>query len=179
MDYQEKATILRVCSSKKGERCSRCPAFGQGSRVCMRNAMKDAASAITELLPYKEAIDKLGAFGALFLAYNGDPRGPIGRAGNEPVDQEALFMDVVTDVDGGVWRPVQESVLQDLLKQLDFWKKNCFDPRVDKVLYRTPFVLGNQTVLPKMQVAFRFEDEVSKPSEDQWSWIMGRFMKGE
>lgn len=57
MDYKEKATILRVCSSKKGERCSRCPAFGQGSRVCMRNAMKDGATAITDLLDRAKAAE--------------------------------------------------------------------------------------------------------------------------
>ena len=45
--------------------------------------------------------------------------------------------------------------------------------------YRTVSVLGDQNVEPNKKVVFRFEDEVSKPSEDQWSWIMGRFMKGE
>lgn len=45
--------------------------------------------------------------------------------------------------------------------------------------YRTVSVLGDQHVEPNKKVVFRFEDEVSKPSEDQWSWIMGRFMKGE
>ena len=58
MDYKEKATILRVCSSRKGERCSRCPAFGQGGRVCIRNAMKDGATAITDLLARAEAAEK-------------------------------------------------------------------------------------------------------------------------
>lgn len=57
MDYKEKATILRVCSSRKGERCSRCPAFGQGSRDCIRNAMKDGATAITDLLARAEAAE--------------------------------------------------------------------------------------------------------------------------
>lgn len=57
MDYKEKATILRVCSSKKGERCSRCPAFGQGNQNCMRNAMKDGATAITDLLARAEAAE--------------------------------------------------------------------------------------------------------------------------
>lgn len=57
MDYKEKATILRVCSSKKGERCSRCPAFGQGNRNCLRNAMKDGATAITDLLARAEAAE--------------------------------------------------------------------------------------------------------------------------
>lgn len=50
MNYKEKATILRVCSSRKGERCHRCPAFGQGNRACMRNAMKDGSKAIEDLL---------------------------------------------------------------------------------------------------------------------------------
>ena len=49
MDYDEKIQILRACSSKKGERCSSCPAFGKGNRNCMRNAMKDAANAIERL----------------------------------------------------------------------------------------------------------------------------------
>lgn len=56
MDYKEKATILQVCSSKKGERCSHCPAFGQGCRNCMKNAMKDGAAAITELLVENQAL---------------------------------------------------------------------------------------------------------------------------
>lgn len=54
MDYKEKATILRVCSSKEGERCSHCPAFGQGNRHCRRNAMRYASVAITELLARAE-----------------------------------------------------------------------------------------------------------------------------
>lgn len=57
MDYKEKATILRVCSSKEGERCSRCPAFGQGNRHCRRNAMRDASVAITDLLARAEAAE--------------------------------------------------------------------------------------------------------------------------
>ena len=56
MDYKEKATVLRVCSSRKGERCSHCPAFGQGWN-CMKNAMKDGANAITDLLARAEAAE--------------------------------------------------------------------------------------------------------------------------
>lgn len=56
MDYKEKAAILRVCSSKKGERCSRCPAFGQGNRNCLKNAMRDGATAITDLLIENQAL---------------------------------------------------------------------------------------------------------------------------
>ena len=57
MNYKEKATILRVCSSKEGERCSRCPAFGQGNRHCRRNVMRDASVAITDLLARAEAAE--------------------------------------------------------------------------------------------------------------------------
>lgn len=49
MDVKKKIQILRACSRKKGERCSSCPAFGQGSRNCMKNTMKDAADALEEL----------------------------------------------------------------------------------------------------------------------------------
>lgn len=58
MDYKKKATILRVCSSKKGERCSCCPAYGQGDRNCCRNAMRDAATAIIELLERAEKAER-------------------------------------------------------------------------------------------------------------------------
>lgn len=50
MDYREKAMILKCCSNKKGDRCSSCPAFGQGDKNFRRNAMRDASNAIFELL---------------------------------------------------------------------------------------------------------------------------------
>ena len=49
MDIEKKVQILRACSSKKENRCSSCPAFGQGDRNCMKNAMKDAATALSAL----------------------------------------------------------------------------------------------------------------------------------
>lgn len=49
MDIEMKVQILRACSSKKGNRCSSCPAFGHGNRNCIRNAMKDAATALSTL----------------------------------------------------------------------------------------------------------------------------------
>lgn len=49
MDIEMKVQILRACSSKKGNRCSSCQAFGQGNRNCIRNAMKDAVTALSTL----------------------------------------------------------------------------------------------------------------------------------
>ena len=49
MDIEKKVQILIACSSKKGNRCSSCPAFGYGNRNCMKNAMRDAADAISML----------------------------------------------------------------------------------------------------------------------------------
>lgn len=75
MNYKEKATILRVCSSKKGERCSHCPAFGQGDRHCMKNAMKDGATAITDLLARAESAEaEIGRLRNehLKIQYNGE-----------------------------------------------------------------------------------------------------------
>ena len=56
MDIEKKIQILRACSSKKGKRCSSCPAFGQGDRNCIRNAMKDAATALSMLQAENEKL---------------------------------------------------------------------------------------------------------------------------
>ena len=62
MDIEMKVQILRACSSKKGNRCSSCPAFGHGNRNCIRNAMKDAATALSTLQAenekLRETVDK-------------------------------------------------------------------------------------------------------------------------
>ena len=47
MDIEKKVQILRACSSKKGNRCSSCPAFGKGDRNCLRNTMRDAAISLS------------------------------------------------------------------------------------------------------------------------------------
>lgn len=56
MDIEMKVQILRACSSKKGNRCSSCPAFGHGNRNCIRNAMKDAATALSTLQAENEQL---------------------------------------------------------------------------------------------------------------------------
>lgn len=78
-----------------------------------------AGNAIMELLKYKEAIERMEEFGRLFLEYTGCPRGPIGRSGGVSLSEEVTQMDVLTDVDGGRWRPVNEDVLQDLLSRAE------------------------------------------------------------
>ena len=81
---------------------------------------------VDDFMKYKEAIDRMGDFGKLFISYAGDPRGPMGRTGERDIVKEALSQPVITDVDGGTWRPVYEEVLQDLIKQLDWWKEKNF-----------------------------------------------------
>lgn len=81
---------------------------------------------VDDFMKYKEAIDRMGDFGKLFISYAGDPRGPMGRTGERDIVKEALSQPVITDVDGGTWRPVYEEVLQDLIKQLDWWKEQNF-----------------------------------------------------
>ena len=88
--------------------------------------LDDAADVIEDLLKYKEAVGRMGEFGKLFMSYAGDPRGPMGRSGERDIAKEALSQPVITDVDGGRWRPVSEEVLQDLIKQLDWWKEQNF-----------------------------------------------------
>lgn len=68
---------------------------------------------------YKNAVDRLGEFGQLFLDYEGDPRGPAGRPAVGGLKAEILAMPVITDVDGGRWRPVNEDALRELLAKMD------------------------------------------------------------
>ena len=56
----------------------------------------------------------------------------MGRAGRISIAEEAQIMPVITDVDGGAWRPVQEEVLQELLRQLDYWKEQNFKACCEK-----------------------------------------------
>lgn len=70
---------------------------------------------IKELKPdYKAAMERLGKFGTLFLDYKGCPRGTAGRM-CAPLEDEVLSMDVLTDVDGGRWIPVNEDALRELV----------------------------------------------------------------
>ena len=71
--------------------------------------------------------DRLGRVGRLMLPNKGCPRGPIGRlgmAGGKTQDKKAILveelccMDTFEDVDGNVWRPVQEEVLQEVIEML-------------------------------------------------------------
>lgn len=81
---------------------------------------------VEDFMEYKEAVGRMGEFGKLFMSYAGDPRGPMGRSGERDIAKEALSQPVITDVDGGKWRPVSEEVLQDLIKQFDWWKEQNF-----------------------------------------------------
>lgn len=89
--------------------------------------------AITDLIQYKDAIDRMGEFGKLFLQYSGDPRGMIGEAGYakagdviERAKESVMHYETITDVDGNVWRPV----LEDRLKFLIL----CMTERVEKAV---------------------------------------------
>lgn len=80
--------------------------------------IESAAKCIEDLLKYKEAIERMGSFGTLFVEYEGDPRGPVGRAGGLTLEEEAVIMPVITDADGGKWRPVNSDVLKDLVNRV-------------------------------------------------------------
>lgn len=62
-------------------------------------------------------LERLGEFGQLFIDYVGCPRGAMGRQG-APLTEELLSMPVLTDVDGGRWRPVNEDALQEAIALL-------------------------------------------------------------
>ena len=62
-------------------------------------------------------LERLGEFGRLFIDYVGCPRGGPGRE-CAPLTEELLSMPVITDVDGGRWRPVNEEALQEAITLL-------------------------------------------------------------
>lgn len=70
-----------------------------------------------DLIKYRNAIERMGEFGQLFIDYVGCPRGAMGRQG-APLTEELLSMPVLTDVDGGRWRPVNEEALQEAITLL-------------------------------------------------------------
>ena len=70
-----------------------------------------------DLTKYRNAIERMGEFGRLFVDYVGCPRGNMGRE-CAPLTEELLSMPVKTDVDGGRWRPVNEEALQEAITLL-------------------------------------------------------------
>ena len=65
----------------------------------------------------RAVLERLGEFGRLFIDYVGYPRGAMGRM-EAPLTEELLSMPVLTDVDGGRWRPVNENSLQEAIALL-------------------------------------------------------------
>lgn len=63
---------------------------------------------------YKDAIERMGEFGRLFVEYSGCPRGAVGRYCG-PLEKEIMSMGVIKDVDGGEWVPVNKDELVELV----------------------------------------------------------------
>ncbi len=76
--------------------------------------LRELAMAEEEL---ETVLERLGEFGQLFIDYIGCPRGGPGRE-CAPLTEELLSMPVLTDVDGGRWRPVNEEALQEAIALL-------------------------------------------------------------
>lgn len=64
----------------------------------------------------ENAMKRLGEFGKLFWDYEGCSRGAVGRA-CMPLEEEVLLMPELTDVDGGVWIPVNADALHELVER--------------------------------------------------------------
>lgn len=114
--------------------------------------IREAAQRLEEMLKYKTAIDRMGQFGQLFVEYEGCPRGAMGRMCDATIQEEALAMDMLTDVDMGRWRPVNEDVLQDLLRKavIETGKeqKNEEPAHIDRKAWGKPCsVCGGKTTL--------------------------------
>lgn len=79
-------------------------------------------------MKYKQAIDRQGKFGKLFIDYKGCPAGMFGAIGyksDEEIDRKKLLlralklMPPIEDINGNVWVPVLKSVLDDIVEILN------------------------------------------------------------
>ena len=108
--------------------CQLCNAIGCTCAACRNNDKFEWRGVIGEPQnPQKNdalqgAMDRLGMFGQLFVDYAGCPHGPMGRMAGVSLVDEALSMDVLVDVDGGRWIPVQADVLRELCEQVQSGK---------------------------------------------------------
>lgn len=110
---KEEFFVCNRCKKKEYWESSYCPNCG----AKMDGGMTDCTRHECSECDIKEAFRHLGPFGLLFIGYKGDPRGPIGRAGNKTLPEEALVMGTLVDVDGNRWVPVNEEVLLELISE--------------------------------------------------------------
>lgn len=98
------------------EKDGRCRKFSDDTAVsyCIPGYRERAEKAERER---RAVLERLGEFGQLFIDYVGCPRGAMGRQ-CAPLTEELLSMPVITDVDGGRWRPVNEDALQEAIALL-------------------------------------------------------------
>lgn len=68
----------------------------------------------TNYTKYKNAIERMGEFGRLFVEYDGCPCGHVGRYCG-PLEKEIMSMGIIKDVDGGEWIPVNKGALVELV----------------------------------------------------------------
>lgn len=135
MDYKEQAAYLKRRSKRQFEDAD-------------EDAMYQAAQSITELIQYKDAIDRMGEFGKLFLQYSGCPRGMIGEAGYveagdvvERAKESVMHYETITDVDGNAWRPVLEDRLQSLIRHMTE-RAEAADTRAERAEMAISSLLG-------------------------------------
>lgn len=95
----------------------RCPAWWDIENP-ESTLIDDAAKSIEDLLKYKEAIERMGSFGTLFVKFKGDPRGPVGPRGiygEDVLMQEIANTPVLEDVEGDRWIPLHEEDMRWIL----------------------------------------------------------------
>ena len=120
-EYIERQAAIGVCWEEYNICLAKADWCGDSAAWNIRDGIME--------LPAADVIDadRLGRVGRLMLPNKGCPRGPMGRlgmAGGKTQDKKAILieelccMDTFEDVDGNVWRPVQEEVLQEVIEIL-------------------------------------------------------------
>lgn len=99
--------------------CDRCKINNKASCGCNPNSIKCVFNSVQfehyeDCTKYKDAIERMGEFGRLFVEYSGCDRGAVGRYCG-PLEKEIMSMGVIKDVDGGEWVPVNKDALVELV----------------------------------------------------------------
>lgn len=110
---------LRTTAERWRTRCFEALGFVPSAELCaLREAYNDELREMVAAERERRAVlERLGEFGQLFIDYIGCPRGGPGRE-CAPLTEELLSMPMITDVDGGRWRPVNEDALQEAILML-------------------------------------------------------------
>lgn len=203
MDYNALSKAISICGSQpETKRCSReCPYYqGRDMAKCIPVMIADAAAAIPELLARAESAEVGQETLQNAMAYY--------KSRAEMAERKLVSLDMSCAAKFAVLREklcAAEEMIADMLHSPDGKIETIFGYPVDEVrrliaedrakkytlqeqlktFYSKDLIdaISSSDIMKKFDefdnLRFVYKDEISEVSPNQWSWIMGRFMKGE